>query len=130
MTVNLAGASNKNRMERLTRHLQSFENNRTYTRDFRRDVQHVGSFIGRGFKQLLQILPVVLSAEYTDPVVDRDITLLNESLKMLEKLCSLVFQIALVHLLYCVYMVNTCGFKNFFFSQAHNFIDTKRSGMV
>lgn len=39
----------------------------------------------------MQILPVIVTSEYTDPVAEKDIMLLNESLKVLGKLCSLVF---------------------------------------
>ncbi|CAO3646035.1 unnamed protein product [Mucor hiemalis] len=78
-------------MERLTTQLQIYETCKSYSRNFRKDMRHVGSFIGRDFKQLIQILPVILSAEYIDAVVDRDIILLNEPMKILGTLCSLIF---------------------------------------
>ncbi|KAI9471037.1 MAG: hypothetical protein EXX96DRAFT_375753 [Benjaminiella poitrasii] len=78
-------------MTRLTRQFKHHENNRSYTRKFRKNIRHVDSFVDRDFKQLIQILPVIIANEYTDVVADHDILLLNEPLKVLARLCSLVF---------------------------------------
>ncbi|KAI9480695.1 MAG: hypothetical protein EXX96DRAFT_634349 [Benjaminiella poitrasii] len=89
--VTLTGRPNEDRMTRLTRQFKHHENNRSYTRNFRKNIRHVGSFVGRDYKQLIQIPPVIIASEYTDVVAEYDILLLNEPLKVLARLCSLIF---------------------------------------
>lgn len=43
-------------------------------------------------------MPVIIAEIFTDPVADRGILLLNEPLKVLSKLCSLVFVREVTHL--------------------------------
>ncbi|KAI9476522.1 MAG: hypothetical protein EXX96DRAFT_301404 [Benjaminiella poitrasii] len=44
--VTLAGRPNEDIMTRLTRQLKHHENNRSYTRSFRKNIRHIGSFVG------------------------------------------------------------------------------------
>ncbi|KAI9011873.1 hypothetical protein CLU79DRAFT_890973 [Phycomyces nitens] len=78
-------------MKRSMAKLKGNEENQAYSRNFRKQLRHVGSFLGRGFKQLMQVLPGLIAEEFTDPAVDKDLLLLNEALIALGRLWSLVF---------------------------------------
>ncbi|KAF1800860.1 hypothetical protein FB192DRAFT_1448179 [Mucor lusitanicus] len=71
--------------------LKENQRNQAYRRTSRKQLQHVGSFPGRDFKQLMQILSHIIADEFTNPCVDKDLLLLNEALIVLGKLCSLLF---------------------------------------
>ncbi|KAG1077923.1 hypothetical protein G6F42_024535 [Rhizopus arrhizus] len=78
-------------MNRLISRLKENECNPSYTKNFRRQLRHVGSFVGRDFKQLIQVLPGIIASEFTDPVNDIKVIQLNRPLQALGKLCSLLF---------------------------------------
>jgi hypothetical protein len=61
-----------------------------YSRTFRHDLHYGGSFLGRDFKQLIQVLPLILEKlfnERTDPEIIQFIKVM----KSMGLLCSLVF---------------------------------------
>lgn len=87
--VTLAGKESK--MDLLINALQQYTKCKSYNRSFSKELKHCGSFLGRDFKQLIQILPIILSENFTDPIEDSDIILINKSLSKLGYLCSLVF---------------------------------------
>ncbi|KAI8327751.1 hypothetical protein BC941DRAFT_458052 [Chlamydoabsidia padenii] len=55
---------NQQLMTRLRKQLEQQSKSASYFRNFRRKIQHVGSFLGRDFKQLIRILPVALQLEF------------------------------------------------------------------
>ncbi|KAG0983819.1 hypothetical protein G6F29_005236 [Rhizopus arrhizus] len=89
--ITLGGRANEDKMNRLISRLKENECNPSYTKNFRRQLRHVGSFVGRDFKQLIQVLPGIIASEFTDPVNDIKIIQLNRPLQALGKLCSLLF---------------------------------------
>ncbi|KAG1031621.1 hypothetical protein G6F25_011963 [Rhizopus arrhizus] len=89
--ITLGGRANEDKMNRLISRLKENECNPSYTKNFRRQLRHVGSFVGRDFKQLIQVLPGIIASEFTDPVNDIKVIQLNRPLQALGKLCSLLF---------------------------------------
>ncbi|KAG1312058.1 hypothetical protein G6F64_003333 [Rhizopus arrhizus] len=89
--ITLGGRANEEKMNRLISRLKENECNPSYTKNFRRQLRHVGSFVGRDFKQLIQVLPGIIASEFTDPVNDIKVIQLNRPLQALGKLCSLLF---------------------------------------
>lgn len=89
--ITLAGRRNEPKLKRLTAQLELNRDNPSYSRNFRKHLRHVGSFVGRDFKQLIQVLPIIIEKEFTDVEADQEILMLNKPLKVLSKLCSLVF---------------------------------------
>lgn len=79
------------KMDILIYGLKRYTECKSYSRPFSKELKHCGSFLGRDYKQLLQILPVILSAHFSDHVEDEDIILINKPLTKLGYLCSLVF---------------------------------------
>ncbi|KAI7890774.1 uncharacterized protein EV154DRAFT_481904 [Mucor mucedo] len=61
------------------------------SRNFSRQLKHCGSFLGLDYKQLLLILPLIISQLFADPVRDAEIVEFNKPLSKLGELCSLVF---------------------------------------
>ncbi|SAM06253.1 hypothetical protein [Absidia glauca] len=78
------------RMKRLGDALDKHANGRGFSRNFRRNLRHQGSFLGRDFKALTQVLPFVISKEFTR-YEDADVRLINRSFIKLGVLSSLVF---------------------------------------
>ncbi|KAI8334556.1 hypothetical protein BD560DRAFT_461017 [Blakeslea trispora] len=76
---------------KVTSLLQDNRSNTSYSRNYRGNLRHVGSFVGRDFKKLIQVLPLIIEEEFTDNEADANVLLLKEPLKGLAKLCSLVF---------------------------------------
>ncbi|KAG0757874.1 hypothetical protein G6F24_010189 [Rhizopus arrhizus] len=89
--ITLGGRANEDKMNRLISRLKENECNPSYTKNLRRQLRHVGSFVGRDFKQIMQVLPGIIASECTDPVNDIKIIQLNRPLQALGKLCSLLF---------------------------------------
>lgn len=82
---------NSARMDLLVTKLKCYETCKNYSRSFTKEVTHCGSFLGRDYKLLLQILPIIISKEFKHPVEDYDMILINRPISKLGKLCSLVF---------------------------------------
>lgn len=76
------------KMKRLQDALADYAKAKGYSRHFRRQLRHVGSFLGRDFKQLIQVLPMLLKREFTG---DTDIEPIFDSFDALGKLCSVIF---------------------------------------
>ncbi|KAI7874436.1 uncharacterized protein EV154DRAFT_569723 [Mucor mucedo] len=68
--------------------LQSSRNRDAYPRTFRRSLRHSGSFVGRDYKQLVQVLPTVLNRVFTD---ENQFGLFKRCFTSLAKLCSLIY---------------------------------------
>ncbi|KAG0925842.1 hypothetical protein G6F30_013236 [Rhizopus arrhizus] len=81
--ITLGGRANEDKMNRLISRLKENECNPSYTKNFRRQLRHVGSFVGRDFKQLIQVLPGIIASEFTDPVNDIKVIQLNRPLQAL-----------------------------------------------
>ncbi|OAD75367.1 C2H2-type zinc finger transcription factor [Phycomyces blakesleeanus NRRL 1555(-)] len=81
---------NKNRkeLEELFDYVKDYKNSRGISRAFTRSLTYASSFLGRDFKVLIQILPVILAIKFADTEVLQEITLLFVHLS---HLCSLVF---------------------------------------
>lgn len=84
-------AKSQSKMDLLILGLKRYAECKSYSRPFSKKLRHCGSFLGRDYKQLLQILPVILSAYFSDHVEDQNIILINKPLVKLGFLCSLVF---------------------------------------
>ncbi|KAI7891101.1 uncharacterized protein EV154DRAFT_91175 [Mucor mucedo] len=84
-------SKNKSAMAILITAVKRYESCKNYSRNFSRQLKHCGSFLGRDYKQLLQILPLIISQLFVDPVRDAEIIELNKPLSKLGELCSLVF---------------------------------------
>ncbi|KAL0084760.1 hypothetical protein F4703DRAFT_1794121 [Phycomyces blakesleeanus] len=79
---------NKKELEELFDYVKDYKNSRGISRAFTRSLTHAGSFLGRDFKVLIQILPVILAIKFADTEVLQEITPL---FVRLGRLCSLVF---------------------------------------
>ncbi|KAL0081895.1 hypothetical protein J3Q64DRAFT_1623137, partial [Phycomyces blakesleeanus] len=79
---------NPNQMARLSKALKDYENSQGMSRKFTRELRHCGSFLGRDYKVLLQILPAILVTEFAN---DSILSLITPSFVRLGRLCSLVF---------------------------------------
>ncbi|SAL97269.1 hypothetical protein [Absidia glauca] len=65
------------KMARLVKALDDHAGGLGFTRSFRRNLRHCGSFLGRDFKLLIQILPFLINREFTRPG-DGDMRSLNK----------------------------------------------------
>ncbi|KAL0081574.1 hypothetical protein F4703DRAFT_1758683, partial [Phycomyces blakesleeanus] len=79
---------NKKELEELFDYVKDYKNSRGISRAFTRSLTHVGSFLGRDFKVLIQILPVILAIKFADTEVLQEITPL---FVRLGRLCSLTY---------------------------------------
>ncbi|OAD72580.1 hypothetical protein PHYBLDRAFT_146769 [Phycomyces blakesleeanus NRRL 1555(-)] len=79
---------NPNQMARLSKALKDYENSQGMSRKFTPELRHCGSFLGRDYKVLLQILPAILVTEFAN---DSILSLITPSFVHLGRLCSLVF---------------------------------------
>ncbi|KAL0092851.1 hypothetical protein J3Q64DRAFT_1846011 [Phycomyces blakesleeanus] len=79
---------NKKELEELFDYVKDYKNSRGISRVFTRTLTHAGSFLGRDFKVLIQILLVILAIKFADTEVLQEITPL---FVRLGRLCSLVF---------------------------------------
>ncbi|KAL0090982.1 hypothetical protein F4703DRAFT_1836194 [Phycomyces blakesleeanus] len=79
---------NPNQMARLSKALKDYENSQGMSRKFTRELRHYGSFLGRYYKVLLQILHAILVTEFAN---DSILSLITPSFVRLGCLCSLVF---------------------------------------
>ncbi|KAL0081576.1 hypothetical protein F4703DRAFT_1867526 [Phycomyces blakesleeanus] len=79
---------NPNQMSRLSKALKDYENSQGMSRKFTQELRHCGSFLGRDYKVLLQILPAILVTEFAN---DSMLSLITPSFVGLGRLCSLVF---------------------------------------
>ncbi|KAL0077456.1 hypothetical protein J3Q64DRAFT_1628563, partial [Phycomyces blakesleeanus] len=79
---------NPNQMARLSKALKDYENSQGMSRKFTRELRHCGSFLGRDYKVLLQILPAILVTEFAN---DSILSLITPSFVRLGRICSLVF---------------------------------------
>jgi hypothetical protein len=61
-----------------------------YSRTFRHDLHYVGSFLGRDFKQLIQVLPLILEKVFHQ-TTDQSLMRFIKVMKSIGLLCSLVF---------------------------------------
>lgn len=77
------------KMARLVKALDDYAGGLGFTRSFCRNLRHCGSFLGRDFKLLIQILPFLIR-EFTRPG-DGDMRSLNKPFVKLGILSSLVF---------------------------------------
>lgn len=75
-------------MSKLDCCLRDYQNSKGLSRNFTKELRHCGSFLGRYYKILLQILPVILVAAFAGDSVLSGIT---ACFILLGKLCSLVF---------------------------------------
>ncbi|OAD74816.1 C2H2-type zinc finger transcription factor [Phycomyces blakesleeanus NRRL 1555(-)] len=73
---------------RLSEFLTDYTRSTGLSRKFTRNLRHSGSFLGRDFKVLLQILPVILITEFTG---NHELDLVIPCFVELGRLCSLVF---------------------------------------
>ncbi|KAI8365792.1 hypothetical protein EDC96DRAFT_508867 [Choanephora cucurbitarum] len=67
--------------------LDSYKSSLGFSRQFSRNLNHCGSFLGRDYKSLLQILPVILITEF--PIAEDQLGRLIPCFIKLGKLCSL-----------------------------------------
>ncbi|SAL95007.1 hypothetical protein [Absidia glauca] len=88
--VKIVMKNRKSSMQRLTDGLTKNARGPGFSRHFRRNLNHCGSFLGRDFKALIQILPLVISRDFTRPE-DTEIRRLNRTFVKLGILSSLVF---------------------------------------
>ncbi|KAL0077317.1 C2H2-type zinc finger transcription factor [Phycomyces blakesleeanus] len=73
---------------RLSEFLTDYTRSTGLSRKFTRNLRHSGSFLGRDFKVLLQILPVILITEFSG---NHELDLVIPCFVELGRLCSLVF---------------------------------------
>ncbi|KAI9356421.1 hypothetical protein BD770DRAFT_390206 [Pilaira anomala] len=69
--------------------LLSCKNKDAYSRNFRKNLRHCGSFLGRDYKQLIQVIPTVLGMVFPDP--NNTIRFISQALNYLGQLCSLIY---------------------------------------
>ncbi|KAL0081230.1 hypothetical protein J3Q64DRAFT_1194702 [Phycomyces blakesleeanus] len=80
--------SKKDIIQRLKTCLDGYKCSTGLSRKFTRNINHSGSYVGRDFKVLLQILPVILVTDFSnEPILDR----IKPCFVELGRLCSLVF---------------------------------------
>ncbi|KAI8378910.1 hypothetical protein BD560DRAFT_487811 [Blakeslea trispora] len=79
----------KAQLTKITTALDHYKHSKGFSRKLSRKLQHVGSFLGRDFKVLLQILPVILVAEFPDAT--GNLKYMIPCFVQLGKLCSLLF---------------------------------------
>ncbi|KAL0080423.1 hypothetical protein F4703DRAFT_1868636, partial [Phycomyces blakesleeanus] len=79
---------NANQMARLSTALKNYKNSQGMSRKFTQELRHCGSFLGRDYKVLPQILPAILVTEFAN---DSILSLITLSFVYLDHLCSLVF---------------------------------------
>ncbi|KAI7865392.1 uncharacterized protein EV154DRAFT_162074 [Mucor mucedo] len=93
MIVDLVKTVLKNRsaiLDRLSNKLKQYQEECVgLSRKFTRQLRHCGSFLGRDFKILIQILPIVLLSDFSNEEILKNITVLFVHLG---KLCSLLFE--------------------------------------
>lgn len=77
-------------LDRLQNRLNGYRSSCAYRRVFRRQLTHCGSFLGRDFKQLIQVLPLAMDEEFVLPT-DQYYRSVIPVLKKLGLLSSLVF---------------------------------------
>ncbi|KAL0073970.1 hypothetical protein J3Q64DRAFT_1881433 [Phycomyces blakesleeanus] len=73
---------------KLSKALKGYENSQGISRKFTQELRHCGSFLGRDYKVLLQILPTILVTEFANNSI---LSLITPSFVRLGRLCSLVF---------------------------------------
>lgn len=76
------------RITNLTRSLKAYQETTGLSRKFTKQLRHCGSFLGRDFKTLVQILPPILLIDFPNDTVLQPMT---ELFVKLGKLCSLLF---------------------------------------
>ncbi|KAI8371085.1 hypothetical protein BD560DRAFT_396046 [Blakeslea trispora] len=76
-------------IRRLNPALDHYKSSLGFSRHFSRNLRHCGSFLGRDYKSLLQVLPVILITEF--PHADDHLGHLIPCFSKLGKLCSLLF---------------------------------------
>lgn len=69
--------------------LLSCKNKNAYSRNFRKNLRHCGSFLGRDYKQLVQVLPTVLGIMFPNP--STTVKLFMQCFDYLGQLCSLIY---------------------------------------
>ncbi|OBZ81342.1 hypothetical protein A0J61_10609 [Choanephora cucurbitarum] len=69
--------------------LDSYKSSLEFSRQISRNLNHCGFFLGRDYKSLLQILPVILTTEF--PLAEDHLGRLIPCFTKLGKLCSLLF---------------------------------------
>ncbi|KAL0086822.1 hypothetical protein F4703DRAFT_1942034 [Phycomyces blakesleeanus] len=73
---------------RLQEALNSYKSCKSYSRTFRNKLRHTGSFVGRDFKELIQVLPGIMSKLFSDKP---SASLFIKALHALDRLSSLVY---------------------------------------
>ncbi|OAD71822.1 hypothetical protein PHYBLDRAFT_72696 [Phycomyces blakesleeanus NRRL 1555(-)] len=95
-------------LNKLIDSLNEYEKSQGLSRKFTRLLRHCGSFLGRDFKILVQILPIVLATEFVN---DNDLSLITPCFVHLGRLCSLVF-VRAVNLIQKLYFYDkNCGIE-------------------
>lgn len=69
--------------------LLSCRNKDAYSRTFRKNLRHCGSFLGRDYKQLVQVLPTVFGMVFPNPTTT--IRLISQAFNYLGQLTSLIY---------------------------------------
>ena len=64
-------------------------NKDAYSRTFRNNLRHCGSFVGRDYKQLMQVLPTILRQQFPNP--NTCMQLFIQAFTYLGRLCSLIY---------------------------------------
>lgn len=91
--------------------LNEYRQSQAYSRNFRASINHNGSFLGRDFKQLIQIIPVILRNTFPDQQKEGIIALTTKCFDSLGCLCSLA------------YMRNITGDIEAFLGKITDFVD-------
>ncbi|KAI7887869.1 uncharacterized protein EV154DRAFT_595122 [Mucor mucedo] len=75
--------------ERLGNAISNGRNNQAYSRTFRNNLRHCGSFVGRDYKQLIQVLPIIMRKVFPNP--NTLLKLFTQAFASLGQLCSLIY---------------------------------------
>ncbi|CAO3600929.1 unnamed protein product [Absidia cylindrospora] len=88
--IKITIAHDQSQKNRLKRTLKRYVGTRACKRHFRCEINHCGSFLGRDFKQLVQVLPIIFVTEFTQPN-DGNVATITNAFTPLGLLSSLVF---------------------------------------
>jgi hypothetical protein len=111
--------NNEDKVGRLQAAITAYQNEATLSRKFSRQLKHCGSFLGRDYKCLLQVLPVALVRDFSN---DPTYAMTTPLFVSLGRLCSLVFM-RRIEDNFNVYTARVYWSVNDFISKLHNYDD-------
>ncbi|KAI8144005.1 hypothetical protein BJV82DRAFT_608052, partial [Fennellomyces sp. T-0311] len=86
--------NNPDKLQQMHNALRVYSASKGFNRTFRRQLNYTGSFVGRDFKQLIQVLPIILTTTFKD---DEGLQVVAPVFVQLGKLSSLVFMRSVEH---------------------------------